>query len=222
MVYSTSPPLFTQMRSADLDCITVDAYGTLVSLENPLPGLERGLRERGIDRSSEEVATAFRAELGYYREHSLEGRDGDSLLRLRRESCGVFLNSLDTELDPDDFLNDFVAALCFRVEEGAVDALRLAKSRGLALAVVSNWDCSLEQRLEEVGLREFFDCVVSSASVGATKPDPRVFLYALEQLSATPARALHIGDTEDDRAGAEAAGMHFSWAPLAIALGGLS
>lgn len=206
------------MRLADLDCVTVDAYGTLVSLENPLPELERRLSARGIARSRDEVAAAFKAEFDYYRERTLEGRDSDSLLRLRRESCAVFLRELAAELDPDDFLTDFVASLRFRIEDGAVDVLRLAKDRGLALAVVSNWDCSLEQRLEEVGLRKLFDCVVSSALVGASKPDPRVFLYALERLSVDPARALHIGDTEDDRAGAAAAGMHFAWAPLATAL----
>jgi HAD superfamily hydrolase (TIGR01509 family) len=210
------------MRLADLDCVTVDAYGTLLSLENPLPELERRLRERGVTRTRDEIAAAFEAELDYYRKRTLEGRDSNSLLRLRRESCEVFIASLAAELDPEIFLNDFVASLRFRVEDGVFDALHLAKDRGLALAVVSNWDCSLGERLEEVGLRKFFDCVVSSALVGAAKPDPRVFLSALEQLSVAPARALHIGDTEDDRAGAASAGMHFAWAPLAVALKELS
>jgi HAD superfamily hydrolase (TIGR01509 family) len=51
-----------------------------------------------------------------------------------------------------------------------------------------------------------------------TKPDPRLFFFALEQLSADPARSLHIGDSEDDRAGAIAAGMDFAWVPLASAV----
>ncbi|MGA9762318.1 MAG: HAD-IA family hydrolase [Gaiellaceae bacterium] len=210
------------MRSTDLDCVTIDAYGTLVALADPIPALERGLRRHGVDRSREEIESAFRTEMEYYRGRSLEGRDSDSLARLRRDCCGVFLSALRAELGPEKLMPDFVAALRFRAEPGAIEALRLLKSRGLALAVVSNWDCSLEERLEETGLGGFFDCVVSSALVGVTKPDPRLFLFALEQLSAEPARSLHIGDTEDDRVGAISAGMDFAWAPLSAAVKELS
>jgi HAD superfamily hydrolase (TIGR01509 family) len=210
------------MRSTDLDCVTIDAYGTLVALEDPTPALESGLRRHGVERSRQEIETAFRIEMEYYRGRSLEGRDDDSLARLRRDCCSVFLSALAVELEPEQLMPDFVAALRFRPEPGALDALRLLKSRGLALAVVSNWDCSLGQRLEETGLAGFFDCVVSSALVGVTKPDPRLFLFALEQLSADPARSLHIGDSEDDRTGAIAAGMDFAWAPLATAVKELS
>jgi len=210
------------MRLADLDCVTIDAFGTLVTLEDPVPGLESGLRRLGATRSRDEVAAAFGKELEYYRERALEGRDDDSLARLRRDCCGVFLASLEVELDPEKLLPDFVASLRFRAEDGAIEALRLLQSRGLALAIVSNWDCSLEQRLEETGLLEFFDCVVSSALVGMAKPDPRIFAYALERLSAAPARSLHIGDSEDDRAGATSAGMGFAWAPLEAAVRELS
>jgi putative hydrolase of the HAD superfamily len=206
------------MRFADLDCVTVDAYGTLVALEYPLPELESRLRRYGVKRSREEIATAFRTEVGHYREHSHEGRDSDSLARLRHQCCGVFLASLASGLDTGDFLPDFLASLRFRAENGAVGVLRGLRGRGLALAVVSNWDCSLERRLEEVGLRELVDCVVSSGQVGVAKPDPRIFLCALEQFSVEPSRSLHIGDSEDDRTGAIAAGMHFTWAPLETAL----
>ena len=206
------------MRFVDLDCVTVDAYGTLVALEDPVPALADGLRRHGATRSRDEIAAAFRVEIEYYRAHSLEGGDDASLARLRRDCCGVFLASLGIGLDPEELLPDFLASLRFRAEPGAIEALRLLRSRGLALAVVSNWDCSLEQRLEETGLLGLFDCVAASAVVGVAKPDPRIFRYALEQLSVAPARSLHIGDSEDDRVGAASSGMGFAWAPLGTAL----
>jgi putative hydrolase of the HAD superfamily len=206
------------MRLADLDCITIDAYGTLVALEDPMPALESVLRRRAVKRSRGEISAALKTEIEYYRKRTLEGRDDDSLARLRRDCCRLFLTSLAAELDVEEFLPDFIGSLQFRVERGAIEILRLLRSRGLALAVVSNWDCSLEQRLEETGLLELFDCVVSSALVGITKPDPRIFLYALERLSIAPARSLHIGDSEDDQTGATSAGMGFLWAPLETAM----
>lgn len=202
------------MRLADLDCVTIDAYGTLVKLEDPVPALESGFRRHGLERSPDEIVNALKTEIDYYSAHTSEGRDTASLTRLHRDSCALFLGSLAAEIDPDEFLPDFAASLRFRAEPGAIEGLRRLRNGGLALAVVSNWDCSLEQRLEETGLLGFFDCVVSSALVGTPKPDPRIFRYALEQLSAAPARSLHIGDSEGDRAGAAAAGMRFAWAPI--------
>jgi hypothetical protein len=44
------------MRLADLDCVTVDAYRTLVALEDPVPVPENGLRRHGATRSLDEAA----------------------------------------------------------------------------------------------------------------------------------------------------------------------
>jgi HAD superfamily hydrolase (TIGR01509 family) len=206
------------MRFAELDCITVDAFGTIVSLEDPVPELDRRLRAHGIERPAEKIELALLEEISYYRRHSLTGRDEDSLARLRLDCCGVFLDALSVGLEADVFVSDFIASLRFRAEQKAAGALHQLRQRSLKLAVVSNWDCSLEQRLEEVGLGGLFDLVAASALVGAEKPDPRIFQYVLGRLSVVPGRSLHIGDNEDDRAGAIAAGMYFAWAPLETAL----
>ena len=64
--------------------------------------------------------------------------------------------------------------------------------------------------------------VVTSAQAGAPKPEPAVFTLALELLGVQPSRALHVGDSDSDEAGASAAGMHFAPAPLAQAVQGLT
>jgi putative hydrolase of the HAD superfamily len=74
--------------------------------------------------------------------------------------------------------------------------------------VVSNWDISLGGVLCRSGLASRLDGWVSSAAARAAKPDPAIFRRALELAGCEPAAALHVGDTpEDDRAGAEAAGI---------------
>ena len=71
---------------------------------------------------------------------------------------------------------------------------------------MSNWDCSLPETLEAAGIRVGW--VFGSASSGSSKPDPVIFHRALRALRVAPARALHIGDTEEtDGAGARAAGI---------------
>ncbi|RNL48176.1 HAD family hydrolase [Paraeggerthella hongkongensis] len=86
--------------------------------------------------------------------------------------------------------------------------LRALKQRGLALAVVSNWDAGLEGLLRDLRLLPYFDAVVSSAVVGYRKPDPVIFDLACEQLGVCADAVVHVGDRPDaDGDGACAAGI---------------
>ncbi|MDQ3668742.1 MAG: HAD-IA family hydrolase [Actinomycetota bacterium] len=199
----------------DLDAITIDALGTLVDLNDPTEPLAAALRERGVERTTEEVRHAFAAEAAYYVPRSHEGRDASSLARLRRECARVFLVDLDADLDPDEFARPFVDALSFRLVEGARDALDQLRAGGLALACVTNWDCAFPHHLEQAGVADRFAVVVTSAEAGAQKPDARIFAIAVERLDVPPTRALHIGDSDSDREGAHAAGLAFEPVPLA-------
>jgi putative hydrolase of the HAD superfamily len=200
------------MRFAELDAVTIDGFGTLVELVDPVPALCEALAARGTERDPARVAAAFRVEGRYYRERSLRGRDPDSLASLRRECTQVFLREIGAELD--DFVADFIGCLRFRPVDGALDTARALRARGLALAVVANWDVSLHEHLEALAIEPLVDTVVTSAEAGAAKPDPAIFRLALERLRVRPERALHVGDELLDEEGARAAGMRFAPAPL--------
>lgn len=87
-------------------------------------------------------------------------------------------------------------------------ALARLRRAGARLGVVSNSDGRVGEALEAAGLRTYFDVVVDSADAGVEKPDPRIFLLALEQLGIAPAEALHVGDVREvDVAGARRAGL---------------
>ncbi|MCC6224333.1 MAG: HAD-IA family hydrolase [Thermoleophilia bacterium] len=210
------------MPSADaLDAVTIDAFGTLVVLEDPTERLRLELAACGIERDAATVGRAFRAEAAYYRPRSLSGRDAESLARLRRECVGVFLAAAGADLDAGEFVPSFLGSIVFSLAEGAREALDALRAAGLSLACVANWDISLHDHLERLGVAGRFDAVLASAEVGAEKPDPRIFARALAQLSVAPGRALHIGDEEVDRAGAAAAGLAFEPVPLATLPGRL-
>jgi putative hydrolase of the HAD superfamily len=198
-----------------LDAITIDAAGTLVELVDPTERLCSLLAEQGVVRGPGEVRSAFALEVAYYVPRSDTGRDRESLAVLQHDAVSIFLDSLDAELDPALFASAFLSALEFRAVDGADNALRRLRSAGLELACVANWDVTLESYLEQAGLRFYFAAVVSSAEAGAAKPDPAIFVHALEQLGVSSRRALHIGDGEPDREGARAAGLAFEPVPLA-------
>ena len=210
------------MRLAELDAVTIDAYGTLVRLTGPVPELQMGLAALGVEHDAEAVGLAFARESAYYREHSFEGRDEASLYDLRLRCVAIILDELGSDLEPAAFVDGFVAAMRFELLPDAGAALQKLRRHGLAVAVVSNWDVGLAQHLGGLGLGLGDVTVVTSAQAGAPKPDPAVFTLALELLGVQASRALHVGDSDADEAGASAAGMQFAPAPLAQAVEALT
>jgi putative hydrolase of the HAD superfamily len=187
-------------RTGPLRAVLLDALGTIVRLEPPWPRLARLL---GI-RSDSEVERAMRAEMAYYRDHSGEGRDPDSLADLRRRCAAVLSRQLGREVTVETMM----ASIRFHAFDDARPALAALRARGLTLICVSNWDVSLPRVLERCGLADHLDGVLTSAAVGARKPDPAIFEAALELARCRADEAVHVGDTAaDDVAGARAAGI---------------
>ena len=201
-----------------LEAVTIDAYGTLVTLRDPVPALRAALTAFGVERSSGDVQRAFEAEVAFYVARSHEGRDEATLALLRRDCAGVFLEAVEAELDPNEFAPAFVTSLRFAELPGAHAACLALAAAGLRLAVVSNWDIGLRDHLGALGLDAVVDVVVTSAETGAPKPAPAVFELALARLGVNATRAVHIGDAAADEEGAQAAGLRFEPAPLADAV----
>jgi FMN phosphatase YigB (HAD superfamily) len=190
------------MRPEDFDAVTLDAYGTLLELSDPVEALARLAPGFGRDP----IERAFEREFEYYRAHALEARDEVSLAELNERCVAVFNDALGSSLTADQY----VGALVFTWIEGAQAAVERLRARGLALAVVSNWDVSLHDRVAELHVP-----VVTSAGVGVAKPDPAILHHALELLGVKAERTLHVGDTDEDEQVAGATGATFAPVPLA-------
>ena len=204
--------------AAELDAVTIDAYGTLVTLVDPVPELTTALEQRGVVCNPDTVAAAFRTEVAHYGKHSGEGHDEEGLARLQRDCAQFFLDAAGAGLDADEFAPVYAGAMHFELLPGVVESLERLHSLGLELAVVGNWDLTLHRHLEEIGLARHFSAVVHAAR----KPAPDGLLRALAELGVEPARALHIGDDGADEGAARAAGTHFAPAPLPAAAAALA
>ena len=203
-------------RSSDMGrevrqpAVLLDAMGTLLRLEDPAPRLQAALVARiGVDVGAAAAAAAIRAEIGYYRAHLHRGRDAESLGELRADCAEAMRPALPPEAAgvPGDLLTAaLLDALAFSPYPDAAPALRALRAAGCALVVVSNWDYSLHERLEQTGLAPLVDAAVASAELGAAKPDRAIFERALELAGAAPERAWHAGDSvREDVQGARAA-----------------
>ena len=90
----------------------------------------------------------------------------------------------------------------------AADCIKTLKSDGLRMAIVSNWDASLENLIRSMCKLPYFDEVIASAAVGCRKPSPAIFEIALERMHVRPENVIHVGDLpEADGEGAISVGI---------------
>jgi putative hydrolase of the HAD superfamily len=193
-----------------IKAVLLDAFGTLVRMDPPAPHLRAALeRLTGVDVGPEAAERGFQAEISYYLAHNLEGRDVGSLEELR-DRCAAELHEALKRPDLDRGLvrRAMLESLRFSAFDDAAPGLRELRSLGLRLVVASNWDCSLPSVLERIGLTPLLDDVISSAVVGAAKPDRRLFEAGLAAAGCSPGEAVYAGDSlEADVEGAQAAGL---------------
>jgi HAD superfamily hydrolase (TIGR01509 family) len=75
------------------------------------------------------------------------------------------------------------------------------------LAILSNADMSLRERLEGEGLHHLFDDIVCSAEVGMAKPEPAIFVLAAERLALEPRDCVFVDDLDTNVDAARQVGM---------------
>ncbi len=125
---------------------------------------------------------------------------------------GVVAEDMDgTQLDAvfEDYLRHYEAAWC--AYEDAVPCLSALE--GIRLAVLSNGDQSQqEDKVHRTGLARYFEAVMTSSSLGASKPYPEAYRLACERLGVEPASVCYVGDRLDvDAQAATAAGLRGVW-----------
>lgn len=97
----------------------------------------------------------------------------------------------------------------FGLYPDTLPTLNALKERGVRMAVVSNWDISLDRTLHAFGIHDFFEVTVASMVVNSEKPDPGIFQHALGRLGVEAAHVWHVGDDAvADAQGARQLGMH--------------
>ena len=83
------------------------------------------------------------------------------------------------------------------------------KEEGYFLGVISNSVGTLDDQLQHMGLRDYFQAVFDSAIVGVEKPHPEIFQMALASAGVAASEAVFVGDTNaTDMGGAQLAGWH--------------
>jgi epoxide hydrolase-like predicted phosphatase len=91
-----------------------------------------------------------------------------------------------------------------------VDEVRRLRERGYRTALVTNNVREMADGWRTLlPVDELFDVVVDSSSVGARKPNPKIFAIALDRLGGVaPSAAVFLDDAPGNVSGARQAGLH--------------
>ncbi|MEM3004909.1 MAG: HAD-IA family hydrolase, partial [Candidatus Bathyarchaeia archaeon] len=82
------------------------------------------------------------------------------------------------------------------------------RRNGVAAVLATSADRpSVMRVLSRFGLERYFDLVLSAEDVGAAKPNPDIFIRAVEKLALKPHECLVVGDSVFDVIAAKEAGI---------------
>lgn len=114
---------------------------------------------------------------------------------------------------PEDVAHEVVEAMARRYDEalpllpGAVAAVRRLAARWPLGLATSSPRRLLDEVLHVAGLTDAFRVTVSTEEVPAGKPDPAVYLTAVQRLGVAPGEAVAIEDSSNGLRSAHAAGL---------------
>ncbi|GBC81640.1 Phosphoglycolate phosphatase, chromosomal [bacterium HR10] len=194
------------------DFVFLDAGGTLIRTPHLEEILARACAQQGVWVQTEALREAIARALERIdppRPTSLDLRAYRQwwwrFVQLALEEVGVHGRA---ERVAQHLWEEYRSGRWLRLFPDTIEALERFRTAGCRLGVLSNWDDTLELFLAQLGIRGYFECVVSSYQVGVEKPDPEIFAYALRLVGVEAARAWHVGDdVVFDYLGALAAGV---------------
>jgi HAD superfamily hydrolase (TIGR01509 family) len=203
---------------ADPDAITgviFDFHGTLVDAHEPtdwVVAAQRFLADRGIHEPHREAAEVQRLARHLHEvwDHAAlvdPTSTRDLSLERHREVFGRAVG-LYPNADPDliDALYAVMPAQWVPFDD-AVPVLRALKARGVRVVLLSNIGIDVRDHLRATGLADVLDDVVLSYEVGLVKPDPGIFVHALDRLARPAAQTLMVGDSAHADVGGTALGI---------------
>lgn len=135
-------------------------------------------------------------------------------------AAGVWAQFADFDAFFQELYAYFTTAAAWTIYPDVIPALenwtrlhsQTASRAPIKLGVLSNFDSRLYTVLEVLDLAKHFSTVTISTEVNAAKPQPEIFLTALEKYGCAPASAWHIGDSfAEDYQGAVSVGLNAIW-----------
>jgi len=201
------------LEFAHLKAVSFDAGGTLIK---PWPSVghvysavaaEAGYPGISAEKLNEAFARAWRAKEGFDYSRSAWFALVEEVFATGPRPEGPGARPEGPKLF-DSLYQRFTQGAAWHVYEDVRPTLQTLRERGYRLAVISNWDDRLKPLLADLRLSDYFETIVLSVDVGATKPWPKIFDQTLKLLNVSASELLHVGDSlEEDLVGPQQCGI---------------
>ena len=191
-----------------VEYIWFDLGYTLVYL-NREEKFQEVLQAHGINRSIEEIKLAYHlADKYFMREHpGLLGKDRKYYAEQYQAKLNSYLGIIGM-FDKDIRNIQTKTTVSWRAFPDTIRTLQELKRMGIGVGLISNWNDTARQVLQENNIFPLLDHVVISSELQIEKPDRRIFEHAIELAGISPERSLYIGDNYyDDVVGSRKVGM---------------
>ncbi|XP_068155496.1 rhythmically expressed gene 2 protein [Drosophila tropicalis] len=204
--------------------VTFDVTDTLLHLKDPIEQYKQTANECGV-----QIIDTGKLELCFRRQFKNMSKDHPNFgqgpgkmgwqcwwkdLVVQTFRCvdgSIPQEQLDTIAE--HLLAIFRTRACWEHVNGAKELVERVRNAGKCVGVISNFDPSLRQVLDEMNFMNQFDFVLTSYEAGVMKPNPSIFRIPLQRLNIAPHEALHIGNKSDmDYMGARNSG----WSGLLV------
>ena len=190
-----------------IKAVFLDWFNTLALYDPPREELQsKTLREFGIDISPEKIRPALLiADKWFFEEYAtspVTRRSPEEQAKIYARYQQTILTESGVNLsDVSDILPEIMKKaqelyrdIRFVLYDDVLPALKTLKNQDLTLGLLTNVVSDMKPVCTELGLDPYLNFIVTSGEAGADKPQPEIFLTALEQAGVEASEAVHVGD----------------------------
>ena len=199
--------------------IFFDWFNTLALYNPPREELHRqACREFGIELSPEAAMRGILAADRYFWEENakspVEKRSPEEKAKIYCRYEDIVLTEAEAKVTKELLLktmtrvHQLFKGVSFALFDDVLSTMKTLKERKLILGLLTNATKEMISIYRKLGLEPYLDFVVTSEEAGSDKPNPPIFLLALERAGVDASEAVHVGDQHSlDVVGARGVGI---------------
>ncbi len=203
-----------------IKAIFFDWFNTLAHYEPPRYLLHsQACHEVGIEVSPETMMRSVLVADRYFFEENIkspvEKRSPEEKTEVYIRYQNILLTEAGVKVTKEQLLqimdkvHQLFKGVSWALFDDVLSTLKALKERKLILGLLTNASKDMVSIHSEPGLEPYLDFVVTSEEAGGDKPQPPIFLMALERAGVNASEAVHVGDQyKIDIVGAKGVGIN--------------
>ncbi|MFC1932944.1 HAD family hydrolase [Chloroflexota bacterium] len=190
-----------------IKAVFFDWFNTLAYYDPPREELQsQVLQEFGIHISPQKIRPCLLvADRDFFEENAASpvrkrNPEEQAEIYTRYQKTVLTEAGVDVSSEPDMFVEimkrvqQLSRGMSFALFDDVLSTLKMLKEKNLTLGLLTNLDSDMKPICRELGLEPYINFTVTSGEIGIDKPEPPIFLAALQKAGVNASEAVHVGD----------------------------